>query len=283
MPFTLSHAAAALPFRKFKPVWSALVIGTFAPDLQYFLWISDEDRSGHHFPGVLLFTLPVALLVLWVFEWIVKGPVIELLPSRVQRRLQDKVEPVSFLSWRSFGSIVLWVAVGIATHLVWDQFTHSHTRLDAHWSLLRTIVPVPFLYPMSVTKILQHASTLVGLLILGVWFVAWYLRTAPVPKAQMHEFSPFVKVTVVFAMIMVALLGGYPYAIVTLSGHELPISPSYLAATVFEAVTFIFCTELFFYGLALTLAARSRRLPAVQLDEAVAHLDVEKQTTSAGR
>src|SRR5271167_2744662 len=96
MPFTSSHAAAALPFRKLKPVWPALVIGTFAPDLQYFVWVSDEDRSGHHFPEVALVTLPVALLVLWALEWIVKGPAIELLPSGWQRRLQDKVKPLSF-------------------------------------------------------------------------------------------------------------------------------------------------------------------------------------------
>ena len=81
MPFTLSHAAAALPFRKFKPVWPALVIGTFAPDLQYFIWISDEDRSGHHFPGIVLVSIPLALLLLWLFEWFVKGPAIELLPN----------------------------------------------------------------------------------------------------------------------------------------------------------------------------------------------------------
>jgi len=72
MPFTLSHAAAALPFRKFKPVWPALVIGTFGPDLQYFVSISDEDRSGHHFPQALLFTLPFAVVVLWVFECALK-------------------------------------------------------------------------------------------------------------------------------------------------------------------------------------------------------------------
>ncbi|HZD33054.1 MAG TPA: DUF4184 family protein, partial [Candidatus Angelobacter sp.] len=94
MPFTLSHAAASLPFRRFKPVWPALVIGTFAPDLEYFVRVSDEDRSGHHFPFVLLFTLPFALLVLWVFEWVVKRPAIGLLPSQLQHRLQDKLEPL---------------------------------------------------------------------------------------------------------------------------------------------------------------------------------------------
>src|SRR5215472_18479062 len=108
MPFTLSHAAAALPFRKLRPIWPALVIGTFAPDLQYFVFLSDEDRSGHRFPDVFLFTLPVALACLWLFEWIVKGPVIKLLPSSVQRRLQDKVAPLPFTGWRQFARILFW-------------------------------------------------------------------------------------------------------------------------------------------------------------------------------
>ena len=107
MPFTLSHAAAALPFRRLKPIWPALVMGTFAPDLQYFIWVSDEDRSGHHFPNVLLVTVPLALSLLWIFEWILKGPALELLPERLQRRLQDKAAPLSFLGLRQFLSILL--------------------------------------------------------------------------------------------------------------------------------------------------------------------------------
>ena len=84
----------------------------------------------------MLFTLPFALLVLWVFEWCVKGPVIELLPSGLQRRLQDTVEPLSFKGWGRFAAIVMWIAIGIATHVLWDQFTHYHTWMTAHWSPL---------------------------------------------------------------------------------------------------------------------------------------------------
>src|SRR5450432_3949211 len=179
MPFTLSHAAASLPFRRLNPIWPALVIGTFAPDLQYFIWISDEDRSGHHFPDVLLFTLPFALLVLWVFEWVVKGPVIELLPSGLQRRLRDKTEPLSFSSWRQFGLIVLWTAVGIATHVGWDQFTHSYSELAAHWNLLRAVLPLPSGHSIQFAHLLQHISTIGGIAVLAVWFIAWYRRTTP--------------------------------------------------------------------------------------------------------
>ena len=268
MPFTLSHAAAALPFRKFKPIWPALVIGTFAPDLHYFIMLSDEHRGGHHFPDVLLFTLPVALVTLWLFEWVVKGPLLELLPSGVQRRLQAKVEPLYFWGWKRFGSIVFWIALGIATHLLWDQFTHSYSWLGGQWSfLLRASVPVPFLHPMPLAKVLQHGSTLVGFLILCVWFVGWYARTRPALVAHLHEFSPFVKVAVVFTMVTVALLIGYLLAIFKLAEHEQPLSRSVVIATFFLAMTFVFCIEFLIYGLAMTLAARWRRVPAPQFDE----------------
>jgi hypothetical protein len=265
MPFTLSHAAASLPFRKLKPVWPALVIGTFAPDLQYFIWISDEDRSGHHFPDVLLFTLPFAILVLWVFEWIVKGPAIELLPTSLQRRLQDKIEPLSFRGWNRISSIALWISAGIATHVFWDQFTHSYSWLGGQWSLLRARVAVPFLHPMPLPKLLQDVSTIAGLLVLCVWFVGWYRRTAPMPKTGMREFSPFVKIAVVFIISVVAAFIGYLVAILKLANHPPPINPLFVIATTFEAMTLIFCLELLVYGFALTIGARNR--PATQLDE----------------
>ena len=266
MPFTLSHAAAALPFRKLKPIWPALVIGTFAPDLQYFIWISDEGRSGHHFPDVFLIALPLALVVLWLFEWIVKGPVIELLPGGMQRRLQNKVEPLSFWSWKRFGSIILWIVIGIATHLLWDEFTHSHTWMTAYWRLLSRPMPVPFHQPMMLMKVLQQVSSLLGLLALAAWFAAWYLRTAPALETELREFSPFVKVAVVFTMVVIAILAGYAFAIFKMSDHELPFSRSFVIATIFEAITLVFCIELLLYGAAQTVSARSRRLPGVEVN-----------------
>ena len=267
MPFTLSHAAAALPFRKLKPIWPALVMGTFAPDLQYFVMLSQEDRSGHRFPDLLLFTLPVAVVTLWLFESIVKKPVIELLPSGIQRRLQNKLEPLPFRGWRQFGLIVLWICIGIATHLVWDQFTHSYSWLPNHWTWLKTMVTVPFLHPMRVMTILQHVSTVLGLAILFVWLLAWYRRAAPLPIANSREFPGLVKVAIVFSMVAVALLIGYPLASFKLADRPLPMSRLTVIATKFVAATFVFSAELLVYGLAFRLATRSRRVPAPQFDE----------------
>ena len=266
MPFTLSHAAAALPFRKLQPVWPALVIGTFAPDLQYFIWISDEDRSGHHFPGVVLVAIPLALSLLWLFEWCVKGAAIELLPSPLRLRLQDKVQPLSFWGWRRFASIVLWIAVGIATHVLWDQLTHGHTWITAHWGLSWRKVPVPFHAPILINQVLQHVSTVLGLVAVAVWFAAWYRRTTPVQCASLHPMSPVRKVTIVFTMGLIALVAGYPIAILSLGDRTFPISRQLLIATIFEAVTLVFCTQLLFYGLARRISAPVRTVPATQLD-----------------
>ena len=65
MPFTIAHAAAALPLRKTRLVLSALVIGTMVPDLQYFLRMAPDDRYGHSLRGALLLSLPLGLLTLW--------------------------------------------------------------------------------------------------------------------------------------------------------------------------------------------------------------------------
>ncbi|MES0491873.1 MAG: DUF4184 family protein [Leptospirales bacterium] len=37
MPFTISHAAAIIPFNKKPFILSALMIGSFSPDFSYFL------------------------------------------------------------------------------------------------------------------------------------------------------------------------------------------------------------------------------------------------------
>jgi hypothetical protein len=267
MPFTLSHAAAAMPFRKLKPIWPALVIGTFAPDLQYFIFLSDEDRSGHRFPDVLLFTLPVALATLWLFEWIVKRPVIDLLPSSVQRRLQDKVEPLPFSGWRQFARIVFWIAVGTLTHLVWDQFTHPYTRMASYWPLLKTQVTPPFWHSVTVAGLLQDASTILGFVAICLWCLAWYRRTPAAPRTRTPEFPPLTKLFVVSIVGLIALFAGAVLAWYTLSDHPGPVSRSRRVATNFIAMTQLFCVEMLIYGLAITLATRTRRVPEPEFEK----------------
>jgi hypothetical protein len=267
VPFTLSHAAAALPFRKVKPLWPALVIGTFAPDLQYFIQLTDEDRSGHHYPDVLLFTLPVALLVLWLFEWVVKGPAIGLLPSAIQLRLQDKTAPLSFRGWRQFGRIVFWIAVGTLTHLVWDQFTHSYTRTAEFLPLLKTHISFPDWKHATVAGVLQDASTILGFLALCIWCLSWYRRTPPSPAAPASELSPLTKISVVVVMVFIATGAGYALAWFMLASRLEPLGRQVRIAITFLAMTQMFCIEMLIYGTAMTLRHRLRPVAARRVDQ----------------
>jgi hypothetical protein len=267
MPFTLSHAAASLPFRWLKPVWPALVMGTFAPDLQYFILISDEDRSGHHFPDVLLITIPLALLVLWLFEWVVKRPAIELLPRGWQLRLEDKTRPLTFRGWRQFGKILLWIAVGTLTHLLWDQFTHPYSRTAAYWPLLKAHIRFPFWHTMPVAGLLQDVSTIAGFLALCLWCAAWYRRTSPAPSTVATQFSPLTKLFVVSAMVFAAIFLGYFLACFTLADHVGPVSRSTRAAILVMAITQLFCGEMLIYGAAMTLRNRLHHDVVQQINE----------------
>ncbi len=262
MPFTVSHAAAALPFRRLKPLWPALVIGTMAPDFEYFLRLSDEDRMGHHFPGVVLFTVPLALLVFWLFESYVRRPILELLPVDLQRRLQDTAKRQPVTSWKSLPTVLAWIVVGMATHLLWDWFTHPHTWVWYHWSWMRQKVAVPFHPPVVMNKLVQHASSLFGLSVLALWFALWYRRTAPAAQSHTKQFTAARKIAIVSIMTAVAFGAGWPLAYMRDFERDPALNTIGLAGTIVEAVMLLFAVQVLTYGIVRTYAMRSSKEPA---------------------
>ena len=191
MPFTVAHAAAALPFRRLNLVWSAFLMGSMAPDFPYVVGNVEYRALGHNFPGVLLFTLPASFAALWFYHWTIKRPITGLLPIGVQQRLNGELGEFRFGGGRRFTAITVSIVLGIATHLLWDSFTHAYTWPWLHFAWLRSGIDLPDGRWMSMTMILQYASTLLGLVALGVWILLWYRQTAPVadaasPPAQSH-------------------------------------------------------------------------------------------------
>jgi len=72
------------------------------------------------------------------------------------------------------GSAVL----GDLTHVVWDAATHSDGFIVQHVPALARAYALPGLGDMVLHRILQHASTLVGLAGVGV-YLHWRIRRAP--------------------------------------------------------------------------------------------------------
>lgn len=183
MPFTFSHPAAVIPLhRALRPhvVLSALIIGSMAPDFQNFLPFDVDRSESHSMVGMFWFCLPVGMCLYLVFHLLLKNPLRALLPPALAARLHPAPR-APLLPCASGPMIVASLLLGIVTHLVWDAFTH--------YSFVSNSV-LPFLsehlfsvgdYHVYLYKLLQHASTLGGILLLWHWTQRW-LRQATLPR-----------------------------------------------------------------------------------------------------
>ena len=249
MPFTAAHAAAALPFQRTRLIPSALVIGTLAPDFEYFLTFGPRSGFGHTLPGAFLLTLPLALVVLWLFHRFVKVPFAAALPTSIRLRLIPYLEKFRFSGPSRFASIVFSILLGIATHLVWDSFTHRGMWPYGHWSFLRGVFNVPVLGLIRTTTLLQYCSTLIGLGLLTVWLLSWY-RTVPMSNRPSGlQLSAKRKIAAIVLGSGLALIAGLSRGVATAG---IPNSRHSLQVFVGEAVVTMLALvwwQLVFIGL----------------------------------
>ncbi|WP_316525254.1 DUF4184 family protein [Kitasatospora brasiliensis] len=179
MPFTLSHPAAVLPLLRAAGVRgplvaSALVAGSMAPDVPFFAESLLPGVYGH---GGLTHrwwavpTLDVAIAGALVAGWhgLLRGPLVALLPERwaggaealtVRRTAAGTGSgPVGTAAWFAASA-----AIGAATHVGWDAFTHGG-RLGVRLLpvLDRPVAGVP-LY-----EALQYGSSALALAAMSGW------------------------------------------------------------------------------------------------------------------
>lgn len=128
MPFTLAHPAGALPLKWIKKEWfstTGLVVGSMAPDYEYFLKRQPTPSLGETFWGSLIFNLPLAIIVALVFHLLVKGPLIRHLPQPYDYRYSRYGQSI-FLNYlgRHWHIFLLSVLLGIGSHHLLDWMTH---------------------------------------------------------------------------------------------------------------------------------------------------------------
>ncbi|MFJ1707702.1 DUF4184 family protein [Kitasatospora sp. NPDC088346] len=166
MPFTLSHPAAVLPLlrgvRARGPlVAPALVAGSMAPDLPFFAesLLPGVYRSGgltHRWWAVP--TVDVALATALVAGWrgLWRDGTAVLLPA-TGARPADRPDRLP-----GPGPVALSAALGAATHVGWDSFTHrGRAGVRALPVLTRRLGGVP-LYTA-----LQYGTSLAGLVLVA--------------------------------------------------------------------------------------------------------------------
>jgi hypothetical protein len=167
MPLTAAHAAAAWPINRLLPrlPLEPLLLGTLTPDFQYFLYLAPYGRFGHTLPGLFLFCLPVGLLAWIAYLKFGRPALLSLLPGGLRQLLNPPRHGVLLVSAA--------LLVGATTHIVWDSFTHQHGWVVRQLPALSLPVQVTPQLKLPGFKLLQHASTLMGLAVVFLWARQW--------------------------------------------------------------------------------------------------------------
>jgi hypothetical protein len=168
---------------------SALLIGSFAPDFAYFFFLSTHGLFAHSLTGMFVLDLPLSLLGLWLFHAYIKQPGLVLLPKGFRARMKSREGSFTFWPPARLALVVVSILIGIATHLLWDSFTHPFYWPYHHWSFLAEMVHVPIEGNVEMYKALQNGSSLFGLAVVAVWIAVWYHGTKPVKTPIPHPYS----------------------------------------------------------------------------------------------
>jgi hypothetical protein len=138
MPFTFCHPAIILPLTKSKKLsTSALILGSTAPDFEYFIRMDLVRTHSHDFWAMFYFNLPLTLCLFFIFQFIVKQPLINHLPNFLYSRFNAHLSKNhNFFTVKKIIWIVVSTLIGIFSHLLWDSFTHKHGFFEDYLPIL---------------------------------------------------------------------------------------------------------------------------------------------------
>jgi hypothetical protein len=169
MPLTFSHPAIVLPAtylpKKYYSL-SALIMGSMAPDFEYFIRMKGFSRYSHTWTGLFWFDVPLSIILLFIFHNLVRNTLIENLPFSLNVRLSA----FDNFNWNKYfqeNIIVVFISliVGIASHLVWDDFTHTGGYFVRVIPFLNGDIRL-FNHNIPIADILQYGCSIVGGLVM---------------------------------------------------------------------------------------------------------------------
>jgi hypothetical protein len=261
MPFTVSHIAAVLPFRKWLRkygIFSAAAIGAMTPDLDLILPVRLTRAQTHGALALVTFCLPVGLAVWALFQVLIKPAIFEVLPNRVYARLRADHLGLNLSRWASWGLAAFAILFGAVTHDIWDAFTHEDGRGVRMLPFLDDYGPELGNHPLHLYRWLQHTSSVVGLLVVLAATWIWVRHARPPIEPVVRKLSPRERHiwTAIYILIPVVLVGT---AILRIHHNGWPRLYSQAALTLF-AILGILTSAL---SLVLTSALIRRRLLAL--------------------
>lgn len=210
MPFTLAHPVAVIPLHRLlgrAGVLSALIIGSMSPDMPYFVPMGINRAATHSLAGLLWFCVPVGLVSYVLFHMLICPLGYCLLPLPLQKRLQ----PPSGSPWlltTPLWAVLVSLLLGAATHLLWDALTHEGGFVVEMVPTLQILLWEVGGYPVFVYKVLQHGSTVIGILLLVRWGWQWFHSTSAHHEPRGWRLPAAARAPILFVLLAAPVLGG---------------------------------------------------------------------------
>ena len=133
MPLTVSHPALVLPLRRAGLPMAALVLGSMVPDTPLFLTGMRGYGLTHSLLGLVTVDVAATLVLLTAWTYVARDALVDLSPSAVRSRLAPRAR----LGRRDWLLAPVAAAVGAASHVLWDAFTHADRWGATHIAWLR--------------------------------------------------------------------------------------------------------------------------------------------------
>lgn len=268
MPFTISHAAVVLPFARLLMRWrllSAFVIGAMVPDFGLFFPWRMHRFETHSTLALLTFCLPVGLATYWAFQYLIKAPMLEVLPEGAYARWRPFSSPAAFASLRQWVLAGCGVLTGAVTHLVWDAFTHENARGVRMIPWLEEPIVEIGNHHMAAIRLMQDGSSLFGLVVV-IGLVMYGLRAGSDPPAPNRPLRQPERRAWVAAYIAAAIGLGVAWLLWARGGEpfgrpHLSLAYRIAVAALRGLATALLLTSLALDGRLRALAQRSARRP----------------------
>lgn len=190
MPWTFAHPAAILPLRgvgRWRLPLAALVVGSLTPDLGYYFGQFQLATFAHSTLGIPLVCLPAGALLLVLFA-AVRHDLIRLLPQPHRHALvtrEAEGRKTSRLG-RLLGAAA-GLLIGAATHTVWDSFTHASGLMVQLLPALQAPAFIVGARQLYMFNLLQHASTVLGVVAIVVMYLRWLNLPRPSPALNLAK------------------------------------------------------------------------------------------------
>lgn len=209
MPFTLAHPAAVLPLRRFCPdyaIFAALIAGSMAPDLPYFIFRWGAGGYAHTFPGIIFLSIPMGVVLFLLFLYFVpKGA--KLLSAYHRQFVQSWFAQRPPMSFRYSLLVISSVFIGAITHVLWDSFTHSTGWSVAEIPYLRTELAHVGHWHIHLYTLLQHGSTALGFLLISWAYMRnYYHYWTENKKPESRPFPLLIWATIILLPLLVTMV-----------------------------------------------------------------------------